>query len=259
MDNRLKLKVSKMFHSCRSKDNFDVSDQPFFFPPENYHHRQLIHLFSPKPHSFIHNQKNEPKSHLLRPKTFNTTTSFPANTVCRRPEKTTKKKPHYRKPRKIQDFSSFTDNYYYDWRSSDEEDESDDGTTLFSSRSLSSESSGTFLRNRAHRKSQKKPKRISGGHGCACGCKNLETTNVTPLESSGKLVKDSFAVVKKSSNPHEDFRVSMVEMIVEKQIFGEEDLQNLLQCFISLNSEEHHRVIFEVFTEIWEALFSASV
>lgn len=72
-------------------------------------------------------------------------------------------------------------------------------------------------------------------------------------------MKDSFAVVKKSSNPHEDFRVSMVEMIVEKQIFGAEDLEDLLECFISLNSEEHHRVIFEVFTEIWDTLFSASV
>ncbi|KAI3771513.1 hypothetical protein L6452_02678 [Arctium lappa] len=236
---RLKLKLSKIFHLCRSKDNLDVSDQPFFFP-ENHHHRQLLHLFSPKPQSF-----SNPKSHLHnQPKTFNTTTSFPANTDCRRPEKTTKKKPHYRKPKKIEPFSSFTDNYYYDWRSSDEEDESDDETALFSSRSLSSESSGTFRKNRAHRKSQKKPKR---------------TTDVTPLEESGKLVKDSFAVVKKSSNPHEDFRVSMVEMILEKQIFGEEDLEDLLQCFISLNSEEHHRVIFEVFTEIWEALFSPSV
>ena len=69
-------------------------------------------------------------------------------------------------------------------------------------------------------------------------------------------VKDSFAVVKKSSDPHNDFRTSMVEMIVEKQIFSAKDLETLLQCFLSLNSENHHGVIVEVFTEILEALFS---
>lgn len=76
---------------------------------------------------------------------------------------------------------------------------------------------------------------------------------VLPL--NGK-VKDTFAVVKRSSDPYNDFRTSMVEMIVEKQIFSPTDLENLLQCFLSLNSFHHHKIIVEVFTEIWEALFS---
>ncbi|GKE75828.1 transcription repressor OFP8-like protein [Tanacetum coccineum] len=139
---------------------------------------------------------------------------------------------------------SFTsDNYYYDWRSSDEENESDDETTLFSSRSFSSDSSASFRKSRALRKSKKKSKRFSSGSDKG-------------MEKSGKLVEDSFAVVKKSSNPYEDFRVSMVEMIVEKNIFGPQELEDLLECFISLNSEEHHWVIFDVFIEIWEVLFS---
>jgi uncharacterized protein (TIGR01568 family) len=75
---------------------------------------------------------------------------------------------------------------------------------------------------------------------------------VLPLD--GK-VKDSFAVVKSSSDPYNDFRTSMVEMIVEKQIFAAKDLEQLLQCFLSLNSYHHHRIIVEVFMEIWEVLF----
>ncbi|XP_023769968.1 transcription repressor OFP8 [Lactuca sativa] len=259
MENRLKLKISKMFQTCRSKHTSDVSDQPFFFP-ENQHHRQLIDLFSPKPKSFCKTKchvDDEPKTNLFHPKITDQIASFPAYADCRKPAK---KKPHYRKPKKVEDFSSTTDNYYYGWRSSDEEDESDDETVLFSSRSFSSDSSGSFRKYRAQRKSKKKSKRTCGdGDGNSCGCKSQRISDETPLEKSGKLVKDSFAVVKKSSNPHEDFRVSMVEMIVEKQIFGAEDLEDLLECFISLNSEEHHRVIFEVFTEIWDTLFSASV
>lgn len=83
--------------------------------------------------------------------------------------------------------------------------------------------------------------------------KGSEEMGLMPLE--GK-VKNSFAVVKRSNDPYGDFRTSMVEMIVEKQIFGARDLENLLQTFLSLNSYHHHKVIVQVFTEIWEALFS---
>lgn len=122
-------------------------------------------------------------------------------------------------------FESFDD--YYDWFDSDDDDE----TTLFSSRSLSSDSSDSFKRHKPRRRRKK------------------EAT-----ETGGK-VKESFAVVKRSSDPKNDFRTSMVEMIVEKQIFGARDLENLLQTFLSLNSFHHHRVIIEVFMEIWEALY----
>ncbi|KAM0041199.1 putative transcription factor OFP family [Helianthus debilis subsp. tardiflorus] len=211
MENRLKLKLSKLFETCRSKNISDVSGEPFFFP-ENCHHRQLIALFSPNPDLKI----------PIKPSPFSADTDF-------RPNKTTKKKPRHRKPKKLECFSSTTHNYYYDWRSSDDDDDTSDETALFSSRSFRSESSGSFHKNRAYRKSEK---------------------------NNGKLVKDSIAVAKKSSNPYEDFRVSMVEMIVEKQIFGAEELTNLFDCFISLNSGEHHRVICEVFVEILDAIFS---
>ncbi|XP_010420776.1 PREDICTED: transcription repressor OFP8 [Camelina sativa] len=67
---------------------------------------------------------------------------------------------------------------------------------------------------------------------------------------------ESFAVVKKSKDPYEDFRTSMVEMIVERQIFAAAELQKLLQCFLSLNSRQHHKVIVQVFLEIYATLFS---
>jgi len=71
-------------------------------------------------------------------------------------------------------------------------------------------------------------------------------------------VKESVAVVKKSQNPHRDFKRSMLEMILEKQIFEAEDLQELLQCFLSLNSRQYHGVIVQAFSEVWEIVFCDS-
>ncbi|KAA8521783.1 hypothetical protein F0562_012456 [Nyssa sinensis] len=57
--------------------------------------------------------------------------------------------------------------------------------------------------------------------------------------------EESYAMEKTSTDPHSDFRTSMLEMIVEKQIFGAEDLERLLQRFLSLNSSYHHKVIVQ--------------
>ena len=78
-----------------------------------------------------------------------------------------------------------------------------------------------------------------------------------PCSVDGK-VRESFAVVKKSEDPYEDFKRSMMEMIVEKRMFDEKELEQLLHCFLSLNSREHHRVIVQAFSEIWEGLFCAT-
>lgn len=71
-------------------------------------------------------------------------------------------------------------------------------------------------------------------------------------------MRDSFAVVKKSEDPYEDFKRSMMDMIWEKQMFEEGDLEQLLQCFLSLNSPRHHKVIVDAFAEIWNAMFADS-
>ncbi|ESW18861.1 hypothetical protein PHAVU_006G077000 [Phaseolus vulgaris] len=62
---------------------------------------------------------------------------------------------------------------------------------------------------------------------------------------------EGFAVVKSSLDPQRDFRESMVEMIVENNIRASKDLENLLACYLSLNSREYHDLIVKAFEQIW--------
>lgn len=68
-------------------------------------------------------------------------------------------------------------------------------------------------------------------------------------------VKESFAVVKKSKDPYEDFKKSMMEMIEEMEMSEAKDLEQLLQCFLALNSRDYHGVIVRAFMEIWQQMF----
>ncbi|GMP76715.1 hypothetical protein CsSME_00033275 [Camellia sinensis var. sinensis] len=68
-------------------------------------------------------------------------------------------------------------------------------------------------------------------------------------------VKDSFAMVKESVDPYEDFKASMMQMILAKQLFEERDFEQLLECFLSLNSRHHYGVIVDVFSDIWKTIF----
>lgn len=71
------------------------------------------------------------------------------------------------------------------------------------------------------------------------------------LSSSRRSLSDSFAIVKSSFDPQKDFRESMVEMIVENNIRASKDLEDLLACYLSLNSDEYHDLIIKVFKQIW--------
>lgn len=79
------------------------------------------------------------------------------------------------------------------------------------------------------------------------------TTNSRKSVSSKRtsVTTDSFAVVKSSRNPQKDFRESMVEMIIENNITTSKDLEELLACYLSLNSDEYHDIIIKVFKQIW--------
>ncbi|KAF2304872.1 hypothetical protein GH714_039226 [Hevea brasiliensis] len=139
--------------------------------------------------------------------------------------------------------SSSQDSAYFEgsyWFSSEEDEDEREGEsdTLFSSRSLSSDSSGSHCHRSRRKKFSSRRRRVAS---------KSSQMGVFPLH--GKM-KESFAVVKSSSDPYNDFRTSMVEMIVEKKMFAAKDLEQLLQCFLSLNSYHHHRIIMEVFTEI---------
>jgi len=73
----------------------------------------------------------------------------------------------------------------------------------------------------------------------------------------GRAGKEGVAVEKDSDDPYLDFRHSMLQMILENEIYSKQDLRDLLSCFLQLNSPHHHGVIVRAFTEIWNGVFSA--
>lgn len=76
---------------------------------------------------------------------------------------------------------------------------------------------------------------------------------VLPADLQG-VVGDSIALVKMSDNPYEDFRQSMYEMIMEKDLEESMDVEELLYCYLTLNAPEHYELIEEVFSEVWSAI-----
>jgi uncharacterized protein (TIGR01568 family) len=74
------------------------------------------------------------------------------------------------------------------------------------------------------------------------------------VSAAEEKLRKGFAVVKRSRNPYADFRSSMVEMIVGKQLFGAPDLERLLRSYLSLNAPRHHPVILQAFSDIWVVL-----
>ncbi|KAJ6952905.1 transcription repressor OFP4-like [Populus alba x Populus x berolinensis] len=69
--------------------------------------------------------------------------------------------------------------------------------------------------------------------------------------SRNKTLSESFAVVMSSVDPQRDFKNSMVEMIVENNIQDSKDLEELLACYLSLNSKKYHDFIIKAFEQIW--------
>ncbi|KAF9597670.1 hypothetical protein IFM89_020550 [Coptis chinensis] len=80
-------------------------------------------------------------------------------------------------------------------------------------------------------------------------------TEYASKSSSTSRVGESVAVVKDSHDPYLDFRHSMLQMILEKEIYSKEELKELLDCFLSLNSPYHHEIILRAFSEIWNGVF----
>ncbi|XP_062083622.1 transcription repressor OFP7-like [Humulus lupulus] len=80
---------------------------------------------------------------------------------------------------------------------------------------------------------------------------SVETDDPGQKSRSKRLNDTCIAVVKETSDPYEDFKQSMKQMIVEKEIYANQDLQELLSCFLELNSPSHGDVIVRAFTEIW--------
>ena len=70
------------------------------------------------------------------------------------------------------------------------------------------------------------------------------------IMSSEDLTSRSLAIVKLSENPAEDFRQSMREMMMTMTM-GSEEMEELLRCYLTLNSPHLHDLIQEVFCDVW--------
>ncbi|URD87019.1 hypothetical protein MUK42_28455 [Musa troglodytarum] len=148
--------------------------------------------------------------------------------------------------------------------SEEREGKEEEAEAFFSSRSFSSDSCDFYQRPTSNKKRNKNNKkkeperpprrrrRRGGSKHAAWGvCKGLQ-----PLVSvRSPAAKNGVAVVKRSRDPYTDFRSSMAEMITERQIFEAEDLESLLQSYLSLNSPHLHLVILQAFSDIWVVLF----
>ncbi|CAH8337941.1 unnamed protein product [Eruca vesicaria subsp. sativa] len=66
------------------------------------------------------------------------------------------------------------------------------------------------------------------------------------------------AMEKCSYDPREDFRESMVEMIVANKIRDADELRNLLEYYLSMNPREYRSAILEIFYEVCADLFLCS-
>ncbi|KAK8596745.1 hypothetical protein V6N13_001353 [Hibiscus sabdariffa] len=149
------------------------------------------------------------------------------------------------------------------WRDSGcfsgERAEYDETETLIStSRSIRDGSSSFELAEGSHmeakKKKKKKKKKLSNAK-MVRRVRSFGSKKQRRWTAEGK-VGESVVVVKRSEDPYSDFKRSMMEMIREKQMLKAEELEQLLHCFLCLNSREHRGVIVEAFTHIWEALFS---
>ncbi|XP_078445530.1 transcription repressor OFP1-like [Wolffia australiana] len=83
----------------------------------------------------------------------------------------------------------------------------------------------------------------------AMASKKIQPTYRRPSSTKTCLAK-SFAVVMFSSDPQKDFKESMEEMIMENNLRTCADLEELLLCFLSLNSSEFHHAIVAAFEQI---------
>ncbi|KAJ1262173.1 hypothetical protein BS78_09G087500 [Paspalum vaginatum] len=165
----------------------------------------------------------------------------------------------------------------YGFTSSDEEGDTDgygdeDTETFLSSTSLmSSDFSGfsAYWNRKQHPSSKNKSQhRRQRRRRCcrrpaascveACGAGTVREPGFRPLVvttvAAAEQVRKGLAVVKRSRDPYGDFRESMVQMIVGRQVFGAAELERLLRSYLSLNAPRFHPVILQAFSDIWVVL-----
>ncbi|PIN21445.1 hypothetical protein CDL12_05869 [Handroanthus impetiginosus] len=124
-----------------------------------------------------------------------------------------------------------------------------------------------YITREGHRRKMKKNQAKALAAKTECRIRVLEDMKKTRMklkkEKKEKAVEDgtmfdSFAMVKSSFNPQQDFRDSMVEMISEKRIRRREDLEELLACYLTLNCDGYHDLIIKIFQQVWIELNGAA-
>ncbi|KAK4754969.1 hypothetical protein SAY87_008726 [Trapa incisa] len=292
MENRLKLRISRIFRSsigsCRNLS--DVVENAAL--PAHLHSLQTVPLLrrtsnagSPLPSfcrptcpdhagaidpscivsarrdvSRIHRRSRRPPPPELCRHYYSPLGSGPFYRAAPNKSKTKNRKKEYKQSRKL--FISPTSHdtkTTYGWFSRDDDKEEDvDGrngykgdetNNTFSSITFSSHdsSAGQCRRTRTTRRPA----------GRNVSDRRRRETVEDPVESVCGHIEGSFAVEMRSSDPYGDFMESMVEMIVERRLFGPSELEQLVQCFLELNSSRHHAVIVAAYAEIWKTLFSS--
>ncbi|KAJ8432060.1 hypothetical protein Cgig2_016339 [Carnegiea gigantea] len=76
-----------------------------------------------------------------------------------------------------------------------------------------------------------------------CPTTSTSSSSAATIDGLGRVKPKSVAIEKDSDDPYLDFRQSMLQMIVENQIYSKDDLKELLNCFLQLNSPSLHGVI----------------
>ncbi|CAM0957351.1 unnamed protein product [Alopecurus aequalis] len=88
----------------------------------------------------------------------------------------------------------------------------------------------------------------------SCSVRDEVQVGFRPVVTAEDELRKGLAVVRRSRDPYADFRESMVEMIVERQVFGAAELERLLRTYLSLNPTRLHPVILQAFSDIWVVL-----
>jgi len=98
----------------------------------------------------------------------------------------------------------------------------------------------------------KKPKARSSGIKIRANSPKIARKKTKGSRTSPESkTAESFAIVLTSVDPERDFRESMAEMIVENKMKEQKDLEDLLACYLSLNSSEYHGIIIKAFKKTW--------
>lgn len=97
---------------------------------------------------------------------------------------------------------------------------------------------------------------IMSTHAATAASHGVHTLEANSLGHELMRSDSAVAMVKSSYDPKRDFKESMLEMVVAKRLRAPRQLQQLLQCYLSLNPSHYHPTIIKVFHELCSELFN---